>query len=89
MPQTKSDKPKREVRGQQSAWIVLNGLGTSKCEMVDLSNRGAKLVPDGSFVVPARFELAFVHKGEQKRQSCEVLWRRGRMLGVRLLKHPT
>jgi hypothetical protein len=34
--------------------------------------------------IPARFELAFV-QGEQKRQSCEVVWRRGKMLGIKFV----
>src|ERR1700676_3844558 len=32
--------------------------------------RGAKIVPAGAFVVPARFELALV----QGDRSCEVIW---------------
>jgi hypothetical protein len=78
-------KTKREVRRirHQSAWITLNGLAASECEIMDISNTGAKIVPDGSRVIPARFELAFA---QGKRHACEVVWRRGRMLGVKFVK---
>jgi hypothetical protein len=68
---------------QQSAWITL-GEPSTECRIMDISKRGAKLVPDGSYVVPDRFELAFVLK-DQKRQACEVIWRRGRMLGIKFV----
>jgi hypothetical protein len=83
-------KPKTNKRGdrrmirQQSAWITLNGVVTTECQIMDLSKRGAKIVPDGSSVVPSRFELAFT-LGDQKRQPCEVIWRRGRMLGIKFV----
>jgi hypothetical protein len=53
---------KREVRRirQQMAWITLNGGVTSECRIMDISKRGAKIIPDGSASVPAHFELAFV-----------------------------
>ena len=78
-------RTKREVRRirHQSAWITLNGLAASECEIMDISKGGAKIVPDGSRVVPTRFELAF---SQGKRQTCEVVWRRGRMLGVKFVK---
>jgi hypothetical protein len=50
---------------------------------MDISKRGAKIVPDGSRRIPAQFELAFVH-GERK--PCEVIWRRGRMLGIKFTR---
>jgi hypothetical protein len=78
----KPKKQQREVRRirHQSAWITLNGVSTAKCEIMDISTRGAKIVPSGGFIVPARFELALV-QGNQR--PCEVIWRRGRMLGVK------
>jgi hypothetical protein len=77
---------KREVRRmirQQSAWIM-NGEAITECEIMDISMRGAKIVPQGSSVVPARFELAFSPE-DNKRQACEVIWRRGRMLGIKFV----
>src|SRR3984957_20802606 len=55
---------------QQSAWIM-NGEAMTACQIMDISKRGAKIVPAGSSVVPARFELAFTPE-DRKRQACEV-----------------
>ena len=67
---------------QQSAWIKLNGEFTSECTVMDISKRGAKIVPDGLSAVPDSFDLVL---GDQKRQACEVIWRRGRMLGIKFV----
>ena len=68
---------------QQSAWIM-NGEAITECQIMDISMRGAKIVPQGSSVVPARFELAFSPE-DTNRQACEVIWRRGRMLGIKFV----
>jgi hypothetical protein len=79
-------KEKREVRRSRHtyAWITINGLAASECEVMDISWSGAKIVPDGASAIPARFELSLV-QGDQKRQICEVVWRRGKMLGVKFV----
>jgi hypothetical protein len=81
----KPKKQQREVRRirHQSARITLHGVPAAECEIMDISNSGAKIVPDGSLIVPARFELALAHGS---RKGCEVIWRRGRMLGVKFTK---
>jgi hypothetical protein len=81
-PKTTKREVRRMIR-QQSAWI-LNGEAMTECQIMDISKRGAKIVPDGSSVVPAHFELAFAPE-DQKRQACEVIWRRGRMLGIKFV----
>lgn len=76
---------KREVRRmirRQSAWITLNGEITTECTIMDISKRGAKIVPDGLSAIPDCFDLVL---GDQKRQACEVVWRRGRMLGIKFV----
>jgi hypothetical protein len=83
MPKTKKREVRRMIR-QQSAWITLNGVATTECQIMDISKRGAKIIPGGSSVVPARFELALI-QGDQKRKVCEVIWRRGRMLGLKFI----
>ena len=81
-------KPKdfqREVRRARhvSAWIKVNGHAHSECQVLDISKHGAKVVVEVSSSVPDRFELAFF-QGDQKR-SCEVIWRRAKMLGVKFV----
>jgi hypothetical protein len=81
-------KPKKQQRevlrsGHQSARIALAGVPVAECAIMGISNRGAKIVPDGTLVVPARFELSFV-QGDCR--ACEVIWRRGRMLGIKFTR---
>lgn len=52
--------------------------------MLDVSRDGAKIIADRSITIPIRFEIAFT-QGDQKRRPCEVVWRRGKMLGVKFL----
>jgi hypothetical protein len=63
---------------RQSAWITLNG----EITIMDISKRGAKIVPDGLSAIPDCFDLVL---GDQKRKACEVVWRRGRMLGIKFV----
>jgi hypothetical protein len=83
----KPEKEKREVRRirHKSAWIVISNQVTSECEVMDVSRGGAKIVLNGTSAIPARFELA-VFPGDQKRHSCEVMWRRGNMLGIKFVR---
>jgi hypothetical protein len=75
----------REVRrGRRlSAWLAWQGQSDHEVQVLDVSHNGAK-VAELSAAVPARFEMAFV-PGDQKRRLCEVVWRRGKMIGVRFL----
>jgi hypothetical protein len=76
----------REVRRVRhlSAWIVLKGQANQECQVMDSSKNGAKLVLGVPSQVPQRFELAFLHDAT-KRQACEVIWRRGKMIGVQFV----
>jgi len=66
---------------RQSAWITLNGETPTECTVMDISKRGAKIVPEGLSAVPDCFDLVL---GDQK-QACEVVWRRGRILGIKFV----
>ena len=80
----KRKKLLREVRRvrRQAAGIALRGKPTAECEIMDISKNGAKIVSDGTCVIPDQFELALVHGG---RKPCEVIWRRGRIIGVKFV----
>jgi hypothetical protein len=73
----------REVRRVRhlSAWITVQGGTTSECQVMDISSNGAKVVAAMSPTLPERFQLAFSKGGETR--SCEVIWRHGKLLGVR------
>ena len=76
----------REVRRVRhvSAWIVLTGRANQECQVLDISKRGAKITVGTSSQVPEKFELAFVETAT-KRQACEVIWRRGKIIGVQFV----
>ena len=76
----------REVRRVRhlSAWIVVTGQANQECQVMDISKNGAKIVLGVPSQVPQRFELAFLQDAK-KRQACEVIWRRGKMIGVQFV----
>jgi hypothetical protein len=76
-PKTTNQEVGRMIRHQQSAWIMLNGVTTTECLIMDISKRGANIVPKESYEVP-RFR-------SQKRQSSDLIWCRGRMLGIKFV----
>jgi len=76
----------RQVRRVRhvSAWIVLTGQANQECDVMDISKKGAKIAVQLLSNVPQRFELAFLQDGI-KRRACEVIWRRGKMIGVQFV----
>ena len=76
---------KREVRRVRhlSAWIKVEGRAHCECQVMDISKQGAKVVVEPPSAVPNHFALAFF-QGDQTR-VCEVIWRRGKMLGVKFI----
>ncbi len=79
---------KREARKsvQQSGWITLDGgFAARPCVVQDLSNSGAKITVDDASVMTGRLRLAFTRDARTGR-SCEVVWRRGKSLGVKFVR---
>ena len=79
-----TDHIQREVRRVRhlTAWLVFEGDADRECRVMDISKNGAKLMVVMPPEVPSRFDLAF-GKGDEKRRACEVIWRRGKILGVK------
>ena len=75
---------KREVRRARwiTARVIADGLNAD-CHVMNISQHGATLVTDLPRVLPLRFELSFSHNTDGLR--CAVVWRRGRMVGVRFV----
>jgi hypothetical protein len=48
---------------------------------MDISKNGAKIIAAMPSQVPDRFELVFT-QGDAKRRLCDVIWRRGKIIGV-------
>jgi hypothetical protein len=73
----------REVRRVRSlsAWITVQDGTTRECQVMDISSNGAKVVGAMLATLPGRFQLAFLEGGPTR--SCEVIWRHGKVLGIR------
>jgi hypothetical protein len=83
MAVTKKRDVRRSVR--QAGWITLDGgFAARQCNVLDLSSTGAKIVVDDPHSVTARVRLAFSRDARTGR-TCEVVWRRGKTLGVRFV----
>jgi len=79
---------KREVRKslRQPGWITLDGgFAVRPCVVQDMSSTGAKITMDDSNVLPARLRLAFARDARTGR-DCEVVWRRGKSVGVKFVR---
>ncbi|NOJ43471.1 PilZ domain-containing protein [Bradyrhizobium sp. WSM 1791] len=61
-----------------------DGMTRIECFVLDVSPGGAKIVTDAAFDVRDSFQLALVPE-HATRQSCEVVWRRGKTYGVKFL----
>jgi hypothetical protein len=57
------------------------GRADQECQLIDISARGAKVIAAIPSLVPIRFELAMA-QGDSKRRVCDVIWRRGKMVGI-------
>ena len=77
-------KAKRTHR-RQAAWVVLDG-GMAKipCVLWDISEGGARIAAAHGGALPDVFGL-FLSKDGKSRRFCQVVWRRGRQLGVRFV----
>ena len=79
---------KRETRKsvQQPGWITLDGgFAARPCVVHDLSSTGAKVTVDDPNVLPGKLRLAMSRDARTGR-SCEVVWRRGKTVGVKFVR---
>jgi hypothetical protein len=79
---------KRESRKSlhQSGWITLEGgFAARHCVVQDLSTTGAKITIDDPNTLPAKLKLAF-SRDARTGQSCEVVWRRGKSVGIKFVR---
>ena len=79
---------KREARKsvQQSGWVTLDGgFAARQCVVQDLSSSGAKITLDDAIALTGKLRLAFSRDARTGR-SCQVVWRRGKSLGVKFVR---
>jgi hypothetical protein len=71
---------------RQPGWITLEGgFAARVCVVEDLSTSGAKLSVEDNNTLPAKLRLAFSRDARGGR-PCEVVWRRGRTVGVKFVR---
>jgi hypothetical protein len=78
---------KRDARKSvsQPGWITLDGgFAARQCVVQDVSTSGARITVDDSNVLPSRLRLAFARDARTGR-NCEVVWRRGKAIGVKFV----
>jgi hypothetical protein len=77
-------EPRRQLH-KRPTWMTLDdGMTKIECFLLDVSPGGAKIVTDAAIDVRDSFLLALVPE-HPTRQSCEVVWRRGRTYGIKFL----
>jgi hypothetical protein len=70
---------------RHKAWITFDhDVRSFECQMFDVSAGGAKLAADIDAVVGTSFRLS-VAPDSLVRKPCEVVWRRGRQIGVKFI----
>ena len=77
-------EPRRELRKRPTWMTVDDGVTKIECFVLDVSPGGAKIATDVPLDVRDSFQLALVPE-HTTRQSCEVVWRRGKTYGVKFL----
>jgi hypothetical protein len=77
---------RRAVR--YKAWIDIRDSGMIDCQLVDISEGGAKVEVSDPIIVPDRFVLLFSRQGSPQR-PCKVVWRHDRHIGVQFAAIPT
>ena len=66
-----------------SSWISFDrSVKSFECQVLDISADGAKLVADIAGPIGSMFRLSAVPQAVV-RKSCEVVWRKGRTIGVK------
>ncbi len=77
-------EPRRQMNGRP-AWLTCDdGATRRECSVLDVAPGGAKIEVDAEFDVGDTFELALV-ASHDRRQPCEVVWRRESTFGVKFL----
>ena len=84
MPEVKQQRRSLVRRSRQhSAWIKIeNDFRSHECQVLDVSANGAKLVADIEVPIGSTFRLSVVPQAVVRRK-CEVVWRKGRVIGVK------
>ena len=77
-------EPRRQINGR-SALLTLGDETTElECSVFDVAPGGARIVTEAEMDVGDHFTIALV-ASHNRRQRCEVVWRREKTFGVKFL----
>jgi hypothetical protein len=76
-------EPRRQMNGR-TVWLTLDDDTKRKCAVIDVAPGGARIATDAEIEVGDRFVIALVATHD-RRQRCEVVWRRENTFGVKFL----
>jgi PilZ domain len=77
-------EPRRQMNGRSARLVLGDGTTELECSVLDVAPGGARIVTDATMEVGDHFMFALVAT-HNKRQRCEVVWRRDRMFGIKFL----
>ena len=80
----KQKRAERRLKQDFGALILLGGFARRDCKVVDMSEGGARLAIDGKTELPKTFSVVFAPNASGK--ACQLVWRNGRMVGVKFVK---
>ena len=81
---TKTQREPRRQMQKRPALMTVEGMTNCECLVLDVSPGGARIMTDAALDISDKFALALV-PSHQKRQPCEVVWRRGNMFGIKFI----
>ena len=77
-------EPRRQINGR-SALLALGDETTElECSVLDVAPGGARIVTEAEMDVGDHFTIVLV-ASHNRRQRCEVVWRRDKTFGVKFL----
>ncbi|WP_213775427.1 PilZ domain-containing protein [Bradyrhizobium sp. dw_78] len=81
---TRKRDPRKSLR--RPGWITLDGgFAARPCVVQDISSSGAMITLDDPSALAGRLRLAF-SRDARTGHSCEVVWRRGKSLGLKFVR---
>ena len=77
-------EPRRQMNGRPARLMLGDGSTELECSVLDVAPGGARIVADAALEVGDHFTFSLV-AAHNRRQRCEVVWRRDRTFGVKFL----
>ncbi len=77
-------EPRRQINGRSARLMLGDGTTELECSVLDVAPGGARLVTDAELDIGDQFTIMLV-ASHNRRQRCEVVWRRDKTFGVKFL----